>query len=151
MFKKYLVIATTAAMIGVTSLVGCGGQASQSTTETAAASQSATTETTDTTTTKAPTSESTSTDTSATTSTDATTTSTTNTATAAEITSDEAMAKALERAGLSKTDVTEPKVERDMDDAIPHYDVEFKHGGLEYDYDIAMDGSILSAHSEYDD
>lgn len=151
MFKKYLVIATTAAMIGVTSLVGCGGQPAQSTSETAAASKSATTETTETSTTETKTEtkadSSTTTDTSTTT-TDATTT---NTTTSSEITPEEAKAIALKDAGLSETDVYDLDVERDIDDATPHYDVDFKHGGMEYDYDIAMNGAIISAYSEVDD
>lgn len=146
MFKKYLVIATTAAMIGVTSLVGCGGQPAQSTSETTTATKSATTEATDTSTTETKAEASTTTETSAT-----TTDATTNTTTSSEITPEEAKAIALKDAGLLEADVYDLDVERDIDDATPHYDVDFKHGGMEYDYDIAMDGAILTAHSEIDD
>ena len=63
-----------------------------------------------------------------------------------------AIAIALKDAGFAASDVTELKSELDLDDAVVHYDVDFKQGGMEYDYDIdATNGSILSAHSEVDD
>ena len=65
---------------------------------------------------------------------------------------DAAKAIALNDAGLAETDVTELKSELDLDDAVVHYDVDFKAGGLEYDYDIdATTGNILSSNSEVDD
>lgn len=58
---------------------------------------------------------------------------------------------ALKDAGFTAGDVTELKCELDFD-AIPHYDVDFKQGGMEYDYDIdATTGAILQSHSEVDD
>lgn len=58
---------------------------------------------------------------------------------------------ALKDAGFAASDVTELKCELDRDDAVVHYDVDFKNGGKEYDYDIgATDGKILSAKSEVD-
>ena len=63
-----------------------------------------------------------------------------------------AKAIALEHAGIAQADCTELKSELDLDDAIIHYDVDFKAGGLEYDYDIdATTGEILTHHSEVDD
>ena len=63
-----------------------------------------------------------------------------------------AMEIALADAGFTTADVTELEVELDLDDAVVHYDVNFKQGGLEYDYDIdATSGAILSATSEVDD
>ena len=59
---------------------------------------------------------------------------------------------ALKDAGFAAADVTELEAELDLDDAVVHYDVEFKQGGMEYDYDIdAVTGEILEAHSEVDD
>ena len=58
---------------------------------------------------------------------------------------------ALADAGLGKDAVTELKCELDYDSPV-HYDVDFKHGGKEYDYDIdATTGAILKAESEVDD
>ena len=43
------------------------------------------------------------------------------------------------------------KVELDLDDGTPHYDVEIKVGNTEYDYDInATNGAVLSYDSEID-
>ena len=59
---------------------------------------------------------------------------------------------ALKDAGLAQSDCTEIEVELDLDDAVVHYDVGFKSGGLEYDYDIdAISGAILEGKSEVDD
>lgn len=65
---------------------------------------------------------------------------------------DAAKAAALEHAGLSQADVTELKAELDTDDAVVHYEVDFKSGGKEYDYDIdATTGDVLNSSSETDD
>ena len=62
------------------------------------------------------------------------------------------MSKALADAGVEVGDATQLSVELDLDDTMPHYDVDFKYGGYEYDYDIdAVTGDILSASSEIDD
>lgn len=59
---------------------------------------------------------------------------------------------ALKDAGLAQGDCTEIEVELDLDDAVVHYDVSFKNGGLEYDYDIdATSGAIIQGKSEVDD
>lgn len=59
---------------------------------------------------------------------------------------------ALDHAGFAAGDVTELKAELDTDDATIHYDVEFKNGGQEYDYDIdATTGAVITFHSEVDD
>ena len=59
---------------------------------------------------------------------------------------------ALGHAGFTRNDVTGLKAELDTDDAIVHYDVDFKQGGMEYDYDIdATTGAIISSSSEVDD
>ena len=59
---------------------------------------------------------------------------------------------ALKDAGFAQADVTELEVELDADDAVPHYDIGFKQGGMEYDYDVdAATGDILKSESEADD
>ena len=59
---------------------------------------------------------------------------------------------ALADAGLTAADCTELKCELDLDDANVHYDVDFKSGGKEYDYDIyATTGAILEHKSKVDD
>ena len=59
---------------------------------------------------------------------------------------------ALTHAGVAAADCTELKVELDTDDAVVHYDVDFKAGGMEYDYDIDLTtGDILQSNSEADD
>ena len=65
---------------------------------------------------------------------------------------DAAKQAALADAGLAEADVTELNAELDADDATPHYDVDFKSGGMEYDYDIdAATGAVISGTSEADD
>ncbi|MBQ2682097.1 MAG: PepSY domain-containing protein [Eggerthellaceae bacterium] len=59
---------------------------------------------------------------------------------------------ALADAGFSAADVFGLEVELDLDSAVVHYDVNFKQGNLEYDYDIdATTGAIVQARSEIDD
>lgn len=71
---------------------------------------------------------------------------------AAQITADEAMQIALDDAGLSEADVMGLSVELDLDDAVVHYDVDFKSGGYEYDYDIdSTTGAIIYSNAEIDD
>ncbi len=64
----------------------------------------------------------------------------------------EAKKVALEHAGLKEADVTALFVELDYDDGILRYEVDFHHGGYEYDYDIdAKTAKILSYDKDYDD
>ena len=59
---------------------------------------------------------------------------------------------ALQDAGFTQADVVDLSCELDLDDAIVHYDVDFKQGGMEYDYDIdAATGEILVSNAEVDD
>ena len=60
---------------------------------------------------------------------------------------------ALKHAGVRQRDCRDIDCELDVDDYGPvHYDVEFKVGQQEYDYDIdAVSGKVLSWHVEYDD
>jgi len=65
---------------------------------------------------------------------------------------EEAKRIALAHAGVNEADVYDLDAELDFDDAVVHYDVDFKAGGMEYDYDIdAVTGEILYFNSEYDD
>lgn len=69
---------------------------------------------------------------------------------ASEITADEAKAIALKHAGLSSA--TWVKAEKDRDDGRVKFEIEFRDGRMEYDYEIdAETGNILKAEKEYDD
>ena len=66
------------------------------------------------------------------------------------ISADRAKQIALSHVGVSGASFT--KVELDTDDGVRVYEVEFKVGNVEYDYDIdASSGAILSSSSEIDD
>ena len=68
------------------------------------------------------------------------------------LTRDEAIAIALDSAGLTRDQVTRLEAEFDCDDGRPEYDVSFHQGGYEYDYEIhAETGKILSRDREWDD
>lgn len=71
-------------------------------------------------------------------------------AAASGISADRAKQIALSHAGVSGASFT--KVELDTDDGVRVYEIEFKVGNVEYDYDIdATSGTILSSSSEIDD
>ena len=58
---------------------------------------------------------------------------------------------ALAHAGLSASDVWELEVDEELDDDRPHYDVEFKSGNMDYEYEIdAVSGSVLHYEKERD-
>ena len=58
---------------------------------------------------------------------------------------------ALAHAGLSLGDVYELEVEAELDEWIPCYQVEFKAGGMEYEYEInASTGQILAVEKDWD-
>ncbi len=64
---------------------------------------------------------------------------------AALLTKEQAQAIALEYAGVSADDVTWLRVEYDADDGVPEYDVQFRYGRWEYEYEIhAETGALLS-------
>ena len=65
---------------------------------------------------------------------------------------DKAVRTALEHAGVARANARELEAELDTDDGVTHYDVEFKSGGKEYDYEInAVTGEIIRFESEIDD
>ena len=71
-------------------------------------------------------------------------------AAASGISADRAKQIALSHAGVSGASFT--KVELDTDEGVRVYEIEFKVGNVEYDYDIdATSGAILSSSSEIDD
>lgn len=75
----------------------------------------------------------------------------TTTPAAQQISADEAKSIALADAGVTAADVRDLKAELDTDDAVVHYDVDFKVGNTEHDYDIdAHTGAIISHKSEID-
>lgn len=66
----------------------------------------------------------------------------------------EAAAKsaALSHAGVNEADASRVRVELDRDDGYTYYEVEFRVGRMEYEYEIdAYSSAILKAESDYDD
>lgn len=69
-----------------------------------------------------------------------------------KITAEEAKELALKHAGLKENDVKRLKVEKDRDNGILHFDVEFEKGHVEYDYEIHEEtGKIMKAEKDFDD
>ncbi len=68
----------------------------------------------------------------------------------ADVSLDSAIDIALQDAGVNRGDavlVDQPSL--DKDDKKPHYDIEFRHNDVEYDYEIAVDnGSVIKAEKE---
>lgn len=74
---------------------------------------------------------------------------TTSGSSSADIGESAAKAAALKHAGLSESQVTGLKVQRDRDDGRLEYEIEFWSGSTEYDYTInAADGTVLGADKE---
>ena len=69
-----------------------------------------------------------------------------------DIGADGAKNAALRHAGVSGSQATEMEVDRDWEDGRLEYEVEFKAGGMEYEYTIdGATGSILEYEQEWDD
>lgn len=67
------------------------------------------------------------------------------------LTAEEAQAIALAHAGLTADQVTWVKTELDRDDGRSEWDVDFRNGDYEYDYEIhAETGAVLKWDKEYD-
>lgn len=63
---------------------------------------------------------------------------------------DSAIDIALKDAGVQRKDALfQDSPSLDKDDKKPHYDIEFKYNGVEYDYEVAVDnGSVIKAEKE---
>lgn len=73
------------------------------------------------------------------------------TATSGGITADKAKSIALADAGVSESAALGLQVKQDWDDGIALYEVEFRSGGAEYEYDIRLsDGAILKSERDED-
>ena len=71
---------------------------------------------------------------------------------AGEISREEALAIALENAGVLEGDAYNVKNETDSDNGIPLYDIEFETNYGDYDFEVAMtDGRIVGAEYEVDE
>lgn len=71
---------------------------------------------------------------------------------AGEITQKEALAIAMDNAGVPEEDVYNIKNERDRDNGIPIYDIEFETDYGDYDFEVAIaDGHIVGADYEVDE
>lgn len=69
-----------------------------------------------------------------------------------EITKDQALEIALDHARLTAEDITRLKIEKDRDDGVYLYEIEFNHGRIEYEYEVLIaDGKIKQWDKELDD
>lgn len=69
-----------------------------------------------------------------------------------KLTAEQAKEIALQHAGLTAGQVSHLKAEYDVDDGVPEYDVEFRYGNWEYEYEIhAQTGKVLFWDKELDD
>ena len=69
-----------------------------------------------------------------------------------ELTGEDAINKALSHAGLTKSQVSRLEAEKDRDNGMIHYDVEFETPQWEYDYEIhAETGKVLKSEKERND
>lgn len=80
-----------------------------------------------------------------------TSSSTSSTTASPSIDTNAAKSAAAKHAGVSVSDMRDVDVDYEKDAKTPYYEVDFKCGGMEYEYRIsAVDGSVLSHHSERD-
>lgn len=69
-----------------------------------------------------------------------------------ELTEAQAIEIALAHAGLAKEQVTRLHAEKDRDDGVWIYEIEFCGGNMEYEYEVRVsDGKIIDCDKEYDD
>ncbi len=69
-----------------------------------------------------------------------------------ELTQEQAIEIALAHAGLTAEQVARVKIEKDRDDGTWIYEIEFRNGRTEYDYEIRIsDGKIIDYDKDWDD
>lgn len=68
-----------------------------------------------------------------------------------EITLEEAMDIALADAKTDRENAAFTQAKLDIDDAEKHYDIDFKVGGVEHEYEISLDGKILKHELDKED
>ncbi len=153
--RKTATFMVAAALVGCMMLVGCGAQQKESDSATQQTTQTSTqTESTETTEAAAPATEPAAPAAAPATSSEQSAQQAPSTPAPADtyIGEDAAKSAALNHAGIAQENAMGLKAELDLDDAPIHYDVEFKAGGMEYDYDIdAVTGEVLKFESEVDD
>ncbi|MDY3282606.1 PepSY domain-containing protein [Dysosmobacter sp.] len=66
-----------------------------------------------------------------------------------DIGGEKAKSAALSHAGVKESAVTDLKVERDIHDGAVEYEVEFTANGVEYEYTVSGDGTILEAEADH--
>lgn len=138
--SKMIALVATAALAAALALVGCGGSQTSSASASSAASSAAAS------------SAAASTAASSAAASSAAAPASSAASSASDIGKDAAKEIALLHAGVAEDDCIELKIELDTDDAVIHYDVDFKAGGQEYDYDINPEtGEIIKYDSEIDD
>ncbi len=72
-----------------------------------------------------------------------------NTSTGGEITEDDALEIALSHFGVKRDDIKQAKAEKDFDDGITEYEVEFYYNGEEYSCTVnAATGEIMGSEKE---
>lgn len=77
---------------------------------------------------------------------------TTAATTAGRLTSEQALAKALAHVGVNRSSVYDLETELDDDDGVQLWEIEFKAGNYEYEFDInAWSGAIIDWESDTDD
>lgn len=69
-----------------------------------------------------------------------------------EITQEQAIESALAHAGLTEEQVTRLHAKKDRDDGVWVYEIEFRNGRTEYEYEIRVsDGKIIDCDKDWDD
>lgn len=155
--KKIMVCMAATALVAALALVGCGGQAASSSAASSAAASSAAASASAASASAASAAAASASASAASASAASASAAAASSAAAsassdAYIGSDAAKEIALTHASVAEADAIELEVNLDTDDAVIHYDVEFKAGGQEYDYDIdPATGEILKYDSEIDD
>ena len=67
------------------------------------------------------------------------------------LTKEEAKNIALKHAGLKETEITGLRIEYDVERGAPEWDIDFRSGDWEYDYEIyAETGAVIKGEKEYD-